>query len=258
VKVSGKVEHRRDGVDAQAVDVILVEPEKGTADEEVDDLLAAEIEDVRAPVLVLGLLGVGVLVEMCAVEIGQTMLIAREMRWDPVEEDADAAAVEGVDEVHEFLWRAEPTRRREVADRLVAPRAVEGMLGNRQELDVRVAHVVDVVAELFRQLAIAEPAVVVFGDAHPGPEMDFVDADRRMQGVPAATSLHPLAVAPVVTGDVPHLGSSVRTDLGCEAEGIRLVDAVAMVARADGVLVERPLSDAFHPALPDTGTADGE
>ena len=45
-----EVEHRRHGVDAQAVDVELLEPVEGVGHEEVADLAAAEVEDERAPV----------------------------------------------------------------------------------------------------------------------------------------------------------------------------------------------------------------
>ena len=74
------------------------------------------------------LLRVGVLVEVGAVEVAEAVLVAREVRRHPVEDDADAALVQRIDQVHEILRRAEAAGRREVADRLVAPRAVERML----------------------------------------------------------------------------------------------------------------------------------
>ena len=40
-----EIEHRRDGVDAQAVDVEFVQPEDGAGYEEDADLVAAVIED---------------------------------------------------------------------------------------------------------------------------------------------------------------------------------------------------------------------
>ena len=58
-----EVEHRGDGVDAQPVDVELLEPVQGVGDEEVAHLVAPEVEHERAPVGVLALAGVGVLVE---------------------------------------------------------------------------------------------------------------------------------------------------------------------------------------------------
>ena len=79
---------------------------------------------------------VGVLVEMGAVEEREAVGVVREVRRHPVEDDPDAGLVQDVDEIHEVLRLAVPRGRREVAGRLIAPRAVERMLGHRQQLDV--------------------------------------------------------------------------------------------------------------------------
>ena len=71
-----EVEHRGDGVDAQAVDVELLEPVQRVGHQEVADLVAAEVEDERAPVGVLTLAGVGVLVQRGAVEAGECEVVA--------------------------------------------------------------------------------------------------------------------------------------------------------------------------------------
>ena len=68
-----EVQHRGDGIDAQAVDVVLVEPEQGVGEQEVADLVAAVVEDHRAPVGMLALARVGVLVERRAVEAAQAV-----------------------------------------------------------------------------------------------------------------------------------------------------------------------------------------
>src|SRR5690606_41317600 len=54
-----------------AVDVELLDPVARVGDEEVANLVAAEVEDVGAPVGLLAAAGVGVLVERGAVEAGQ-------------------------------------------------------------------------------------------------------------------------------------------------------------------------------------------
>ena len=136
-----EVEHRGHGVDPQAVDVELVDPVERVGDEEVADLVAAVVEDERAPVRVLALAGIGVLVERGAVEAGEGPVVLREVGGHPVDDDADAALVEVVDEVAEVVGRPEPRRRREVAGHLVAPRAAERMLHHRQQLDVGEAEV---------------------------------------------------------------------------------------------------------------------
>jgi hypothetical protein len=62
----------------------------------------------------------------------------------PVDDDADAGLVQPVDEVPELVGGAEARRRGVVAGDLVAPGAAERVLGDRQQLDVRVAQPADV------------------------------------------------------------------------------------------------------------------
>ena len=116
-----QVEHRGHGVDAQAVDVHVFQPEDRAGQEEVLDLVAAEIEDQRGPVHVLAEARVGVLVERRAVEAGQAVRVLGEMRRDPVQQHADAVAVAVVDEVAEVVGIAETAGRGEVAGGLVTP-----------------------------------------------------------------------------------------------------------------------------------------
>ena len=65
-----EVEHRGHGVDAQAVDVVLASQKSALDEQEVAHLVAAVVEDQRAPVRVLAAARVGVLVERGAVEAG--------------------------------------------------------------------------------------------------------------------------------------------------------------------------------------------
>ena len=106
-----EVEHRGDGVDPDAVDVVLAHPEQGVGDEEVAHLVAPVVEDERAPVGVLAAARVGVLVERGAVEARERELVAREVRRHPVEDHAEAVAVQAVDELAEVVGRAEARRR---------------------------------------------------------------------------------------------------------------------------------------------------
>ena len=154
-----EVEHRGDGVDAEPVDVVLAQPEERVREQEVAHLGPAVVEDERAPVGMRAAARVGVLVEVRPVEVGERPVVAREVGGDPVEDHADAALVQAVDEVAEVVGRAEARGRREVAGHLVAPGAGERMLHDRQQLDVREAEVGDVVGELVGELAVREGAV---------------------------------------------------------------------------------------------------
>ena len=111
-----EVEHRGDGVHAQPVDVELAQPVERVAHQERPHLVPAVVEDERAPVLVLALPRIGVLVEGGAVEAGQPVRVLREMAGHPVEHDAEAGLVTGVDQRAEVVgacrsgWSARRSR----------------------------------------------------------------------------------------------------------------------------------------------------
>ncbi len=118
-------------------------------------LVAAVVEDVAGPVGVEAAPRIGVLEEVGAVEQAEAVRVGREVRGDPVDDHADAAPVERVDHRHQVLGRAVARGRREVAGDLVAPRAVERVLHQRHQLDVREAEVAHVLGELLAELAVA-------------------------------------------------------------------------------------------------------
>ena len=95
-------------------------------------------------------------VERRAVETRQSLFVGREMRRDPVENDAEARGVRSIDEARECRRIAEAAGRSEQADRLVAPGFVERMLADRQKLEVCVAHIGDVRDKLLGEFIVGE------------------------------------------------------------------------------------------------------
>src|SRR5438105_1340207 len=106
----------------------------------------------------LALARISVLEQRGAIEIRQAVRVAREVRRHPVEKYADAGLVQDVDEDPEVVGRPEASGRRVIADGLVAPRRIEWVLADRQQLDVGVAHHLAVLGQLPRQLAIRQEA----------------------------------------------------------------------------------------------------
>ena len=98
--------------------------------------------------------------------------------------------VQLVDERHEVGRRAVPGGRREVASGLVAPRPVEGMLHDREQLDVRETGLLHVLDQARRKLAVRAPAPVLA--ALPRAEVELVDRHGRVEPVMRAARLHPL------------------------------------------------------------------
>ena len=70
-----QIQHRCDGVHAQPVDVVLLQPEHRVRDQEGADLVAAVVEDQRAPIAMLALARIGVLVQGGAVEECQAVRV---------------------------------------------------------------------------------------------------------------------------------------------------------------------------------------
>ena len=103
-----EVEHRGHRVDAQAVDVELLEPVERVGDEEVADLEATEVEDVGAPVGLVAAARVRVLIERQPVEARQGPLVAGEVPGNPVEDDANTRLVQRIHEELEVVGRPEP------------------------------------------------------------------------------------------------------------------------------------------------------
>ena len=153
-----------------------------------------------------------------------------------------------VDQVHEVLRCAVAAGRGEIADDLITPRAVERILGQRHELDVRVAHFLDVGHKLVRHLAVGIKVAVL---VHlPRAEMAFVDVDRTGIRQVVLSPLEPAVVAPFVAADVIRLGGVARASLEMEAVGVGLVENVARLGPY-AVLVRGIFRDIRNEFLPD-------
>ncbi len=130
------IEHGGHRIHSKPVDVILAKPEQSVRDQEVPHLVTRVVEDQRAPVGVLAQAGILVLVEGRAVEASQREVVPGKMGGNPVEQHPDAVLVAQIHEEAEVVRIPVARRRRVVAAHLVAPGAVERILGDRQQLEV--------------------------------------------------------------------------------------------------------------------------
>jgi hypothetical protein len=247
-----QVQHRSDRVHAQPVNVKAVAPEQRVGGQKIADLVAAVIEDQRAPILVRPLARVFVLVKGRAVKAGQRPFVAREMRRHPVHEHPDAGLVQGVDQVLEIIRRAKPAGRRVEAGHLVAPRRIIGVLADRQEFHMRKTHFADVVNQRPRQLAVVQRLRHIL--LLPGTGVDFVDADGRLERIPRGPLLHPFLVGPLEPLIVPDNAGVLGRDLEEKAVGIGPQRDVS-VRVLDFEFVMRARAHAGDENLPDPGQA---
>ncbi len=243
-----EVEHRGDGVDAQSVRVELAHPVERVRKQEVAHLVAAEVEDERAPVGVRATPRVVVLVERRAVEVRERELVPREVRRHPVEDHADPGAVHGVDERAQLVGRAHRGHGSVEAGHLVAPGARERVVHHRKQLDVGEAELVHVGDELLRELLPAEPQP-------PRLRVHLVDRQRPDERILRPPLRDPVGVRPLVPRLVDHRGR-LRRHLGGERDRVGL-DPEQAVGALDLVLVLVALARLRHDAVPDPGGAGG-
>ena len=192
---------------------------------------------------------VGVLVQMRAVEVGEAMGVGREVRWNPVEDHADAVLVQVIDQVHEILRRAVARGGREVSSGLISPGTVEGMLHHGQELDVGEAQLSDIFGEARRGFAVGQRTIVLFWHPHPRAQMHLVNRLWCAKRVATGALLHPFTVVPLVV-EVPDDRGGARRLLMQQAERVGLVDAIPVAIRFDVEFIERALGHAGDEALP--------
>lgn len=186
----------------------FLEPVHCICDEEVLDFVAAQVENVGAPVWVFALARVGVLVAGCAVEAAEGVCVLGEVCRNPVQNHADFSLVAEVHKVAELVRGAVAAGGGIVARHLVAPGFVERVFGERQKFNVRVAHFLEVRNQAFGKFIPVEEAVRICRVAAPGTGVDFVDVHRATEYFCGPVGFHIKFVAPFVTVEV-------RCDGGC-------------------------------------------
>ena len=187
-----------------------------------------------------------VLIASGAVKARESVRVLGEVRGNPVDDYRDACLMTGVHEMLEIVRRSEARGRCIVADHLVTPRPGEGMLSDRHQFDVRVAHLLHVSNQFHRHLAIGKR--FTFGSAHPGFQMDFVGRDRCLQPLRLGTLVQPLSVPPFVLAERVNDRCGARRNFRVEAIGIRL--HLLMMMGSHGILISRAFAEARHEDLP--------
>src|SRR5205807_2576644 len=123
--------------------------------------------DVGVPVVMESLARIEVLVQGGAVEACEAVLGGRKMCRHPIQNDADAGAMQRVDETREASWRAVTCGRGEHAARLTTPRAAERMLGDGKQLHMGESHFAKVRNEAVDREVPERARADVVGGPHP-------------------------------------------------------------------------------------------
>src|SRR5260221_157952 len=136
-----------------------IEPEERIAEQEVHPSASAVLVDQRVPVVVEALSRIGMLIEMRTVEIPEPVRVGWEVPRHPIDEDAEPAAMAGVDEAGEVLGSTVAIGRCVEADRLISPGAVERVLADRHQLKMGKTHRRGVGHEVVGKLAIRQVTI---------------------------------------------------------------------------------------------------
>ena len=238
-----EIEHGGDRVHAKPVQMVLLDPEEGVGDEEGLHLLASHVKLARAPGLMLHAVRALVFVQGLSVKLTETVRVLRKMRGDPIQDHADARLVKGVDEGHKLLGRAEARGGGVVAADLVAPGAVEGELAHGQDLNMRVAHLLDVGHELRGKLTVGIGLAVLVPP--PRAQMQLIDVDGLGKDLFSGKTRFAVAQPALVVPDVARKIGDHRGGLGGalhgKAVGIGLEELAAVIAQEEFVVL--PLLD---------------
>ncbi len=262
------VNHRGHRIYPNAIDVILLKPEQGAADQKVFDFVAAQVKGVGAPALVLAEARIGMFEQGRAVEFCQTVAVFGEVAGHPVQNYSYPVLVAAIDKVHEILRRTVPRRGGIEAHHLVAPGSVVRVFQYGQQFEVGKAQFFDVRNEAIGQFAVGEEARprlevggidhwvtvgggIVGGFVHPRAEVNFVDGNVLLEGVGAATALHPVGILPLVRGQVGDDGGGFGANFLAEAEGVGFFVNVTDVV-FDFVFVVLVDSNARHEDVPNS------
>ena len=218
-----------------------------------------------------------VLKQHVAVKGGKAVGVGAKTAGHPVHDHTDARLVARIDKVHELLRVAVARRGGVIASRLVAPGAVERMLHERHDLDMRITHVAHVVHELHRQVVVGVKLSALCGEgihgagvvailvglalrrvavALPRANMYLVDVKGLRHVVMAGAALEPRGVVPLVAVEGPQHTGGTRRALGLKGVRIGLVELLALVG-LDKVLIELALLGTRNKAFPNSARMHG-
>src|SRR5690554_1150268 len=156
-----------------------------------------------------------------------------------------------IDEVTKTVRVAETPGWRIKSDRLITPGAIEGMLGDRHQLDMCKAHVAHIIDQLLGEFVIIQKAAIVPVPA-PGTCMNLIDRQGLRVRGRRGTSCKPRVIAPAVGVRTGNHGGGVWTQLGLPCVRIRLPGEYLAIAVDDLVLVMQTTRQAWNEQLPDT------
>ena len=159
------------------------------------------------------------------------MVVFREVGRHPVDQHADSALMQVIDEVHEILRRSVPACRCIITNRLVAPRTRKRMLIDRHQFNVSEIHPVAIIGQPMRQVSIAQPTMSATGAFLPTAEMDFVNIHRLLLRIDRGASRQPIGIVPEMLAKVRDDRRGQWWQLSGETKRIAFIDPFTLLGQ---------------------------
>ena len=209
------------------------------------------VVDPGAPLVVKAFAWVSVLVKVRPVEVSEAVRVGRKVAGNPIDQHPDSGPMRAIDEGTKIVRRAVAARRCVHSGGLIAPRSVEGVLGDRQQLEMRKAEIFDVRDQRVGEVAIRQRQIAALAFAPPRPEMDLIDRDGLVARDALRALLHPRFVGPNVARRRRDDRGGRRSQLALKSQRIALERQERAARAGDFVLVRTTRQIARDENLPD-------
>ena len=167
-----RVDHRRDAVEAEAVEMELLHPILDVRQQEMAHRLLAVVEQLGIPERMIARRAGGRIEVIRPVELVEPFVQVLDIvRVNQIHDNAQTQAVRGPDQLLELLGRAEARRGREKIAHMVAEAPVIRMLSYAHQLDRVVSVALDARQHVAGELRVGTYARLLLRHAH----MAFVD-----------------------------------------------------------------------------------
>src|SRR4030042_5696113 len=159
-----QIKHGGHRIGPQSIDMVLIEPEEGTADQKFSHFRPTVVKNMALPVRLKSFFRVCMLIKESAIKIDQPMFIVWKVRGHPIENNAYSILMKPINQIHEVLRSAISRRGCKVSHRLVSPGAIERMFHYRQEFNVCKSHFLDIIYKIGSHFPIGEEPIFFLRD----------------------------------------------------------------------------------------------
>ena len=193
-----EIQHGRDGIDTQTIDVKLFNPEQRVGQQEVAHFVSAVVENQRAPLGMFAQSRILMFITRGSVKATQCPIVLGKMRGHPIQQHTNPCGMHRIDKESKIVWRTMARCWCVVATDLISPRSAKRMFQHRQQLNMRETKFLDMLGQTRRDFAIRQCPIVFFRNTRPRGQMHLVHQHRFARRITLGTTGQPITVVPLV------------------------------------------------------------